>query len=48
MAAPSRCAHQQVIDRTKDLTDRSALLASNLDNLIQEQGPMLKQLVAKK
>ena len=42
MAAPSRTAHQTVIDRTRDLTVRSTMLSSNVISLAQEQQVFIK------
>lgn len=37
MSVPVRSAHQQVVDRTRDLTVRSSLLCSNLESTLQDQ-----------
>eukprot|EP00600_Ochromonadales_sp_CCMP1393_P005447 CAMPEP_0174959138 /NCGR_PEP_ID=MMETSP0004_2-20121128/3014_1 /TAXON_ID=420556 /ORGANISM="Ochromonas sp., Strain CCMP1393" /LENGTH=397 /DNA_ID=CAMNT_0016207431 /DNA_START=133 /DNA_END=1326 /DNA_ORIENTATION=+ len=44
MAPPSsRAAYKQVTDSARELTTRSAILSSNLENLVKEQGVYLKQ-----
>ena len=37
MSAPSKSAHQQVVDKTRDLTVRCAMLSANVEALLQEQ-----------
>ena len=43
MSAPSRTAHQQVVERTRDMTVRSAMLTANIENLLQEQSFYIKE-----
>ena len=38
MASPNKGGQQDVVDRTRDLTVRSGMLSSNIDNLLKEQG----------
>ena len=42
MSPPSRIGQQEVVERTRDLTVRSAMLASNIESLLQEQSFYLK------
>eukprot|EP00607_Mallomonas_marina_P009925 CAMPEP_0182419722 /NCGR_PEP_ID=MMETSP1167-20130531/4109_1 /TAXON_ID=2988 /ORGANISM="Mallomonas Sp, Strain CCMP3275" /LENGTH=326 /DNA_ID=CAMNT_0024594785 /DNA_START=455 /DNA_END=1435 /DNA_ORIENTATION=+ len=42
MSVPMRSAHQQVVDRTRDLTVRSSLLCSNLESTLQDQAFYVK------
>jgi translation initiation factor 3 subunit E len=42
MPAPANTTHQVVMDRTRDLTERSSVLVNNLDSLAQEQAVYLK------
>jgi translation initiation factor 3 subunit E len=37
MSSPGRSAHQQVIDKARDLTVRCAMLGSNMEAILQEQ-----------
>lgn len=37
ISPPIKSAHRQVVDATKDLTARSAVLASNLESVVKEQ-----------
>lgn len=46
MPVPSKTGYKQVIDRTRDLTVRSSILASNVSNLLQEQATYIKQVQA--
>lgn len=43
MAPPERSAYKQVIDTTRELTTRSAILGANLENLVKDQGMYIKQ-----
>ena len=38
MSSPNKGGQQDVMDRTRDLTVRSGMLSSNIDNLLKEQG----------
>eukprot|EP01042_Synura_sphagnicola_P000173 gene173-174_t len=42
MSVSTRSAHQLVLDHTRDLTARSAALATNLDSIVQEQAFYVK------
>eukprot|EP01041_Mallomonas_annulata_P006390 gene6390-12928_t len=42
MSMPMRSAHQQVVDRTRDLTVRSGLLCSNLETTLLDQAFYVK------
>ncbi len=42
MSVPMRSAHQLVVDKTRDLTVRSGLLCSNLENTLNDQAFYVK------
>jgi translation initiation factor 3 subunit E len=42
MATPSRTAHQLIMERTRDLTVRSAMLSTNITSLAQEQAVFIR------
>ena len=44
MPVPSKTGHKQVIDRTRELTVRSSILASNVTSLLSEQATYIKQM----
>lgn len=44
MSQPQRSAHQQVADRTRDLTVRTGLLGNNIEALLAEQGAYVRSL----
>ena len=41
MASPSRSAHQQVMEKTRELTVRSGILTANLGSIVKEQSHFL-------
>lgn len=45
MAPPARNAYKQIIDTSRELTTRSGILSANLETLVKEQAPYLKQIV---
>ena len=46
MAPPGRAVHQQVIDKTRDLTARSSVLSSNLGALVNDQAALIRTKLA--
>lgn len=42
IAPPSRAVYQDVVDKARDLTNRTSVLSSNLITLMQEQGAFVK------
>lgn len=47
MKTPENTAYKSVMDTTRDLTTRSSILASNMENLIKEQNEYIKQNLAR-
>jgi translation initiation factor 3 subunit E len=43
MAVPERAAYKQVIDATRELTTRSAILGANLEGLVKDQAGYIKE-----
>ena len=44
MPVPSKTGHQKVMDRTRELTVRSSILATNVTNLLSEQATYIEQM----
>ena len=44
MAPQMKSAHQRVVEKTRDLTTRTGILTANMEALVVEQGPYLKEL----
>jgi hypothetical protein len=42
IAPPSRAVYQDVVDKARDLTNRTSVLSSNLTSLMHDQGAFVK------
>lgn len=47
MAAPTKVGHKQIIDVSKELSNRSGILSANLEALVKEQALYIQQIVGR-
>lgn len=47
MAAPTKVGHKQIIDASKELSNRSGILSANLEALVKEQAVYIQQIVGR-